>query len=65
MPYEIIDSIIKGKKGFRVRKSGTREYMSSFAMSYDKALAQMRAILLSELKPKVLYDLRPRRQVKK
>ena len=48
MPYEISESTIKGKKGFRVRKTGTREYMSSYPMSYDKALAQMRAILLSE-----------------
>jgi hypothetical protein len=52
MPYEISKSTIKGKSGWRVHKVGTREYMSSKPLSYDKALAQMRAILISENRPR-------------
>lgn len=51
MPYEIVQSVAGGIKGWRVRKEGTKEYFSKKAFkTKEKAMKQMRAIILSELK---------------
>ena len=52
MPYEVVESVAGGRKGYRVRKTGTKDYFSKEAMSKKKAEAQATAIRLSELRKK-------------
>lgn len=48
MPFEIVASTMGGKKGFRVKKQGTREYYSNKPLTKEMATKQLRAIYLSE-----------------
>ena len=49
MPY----SVLPYKKGYRVcKKENTKECFSKKALSYRRAISQMRAIIISELRRK-------------
>lgn len=52
MPYEVVKSSAGNiNNGWRVRKTGTKEYFSKKAFkNKSDAIKQMRAIIISELK---------------
>ena len=65
MPYEIVKSCAGGQTGYRVRKTGTNDYLSKKALSYNKAKAQRTAVIISEAKKKDLKNFKKGGKVKK
>lgn len=64
MPFEIVKSTAGGKSGYRVRKTGTKKYLSKDALSYDKAKKQRSAVIISEGKKDDLKDFKKGGKVK-